>query len=227
MFTIPIFGALPDVSTGVVHARLHDDGRRPEHRRRLRGPARPRLRRLLRDGRVHRGLVRVGAVRATATSTSAPSASARTCPGFHISIWLLLLARRDPHGVRRRSLIGLPTLRLRGDYLAIVTLGFGEILPQVARNGDNLFGTGFNLTNGAERDHADRRARASAACTTTLHGLPGSFFTQRRELLLLDGDRARCSSRSSARCGCATRGSAAPGSRSARTRPPRRRWACR
>ena len=37
-------------------------------------------------------------------------------------------------------LIGLPTLRLRGDYLAIVTLGFGEIMPQVARNGDNLFG---------------------------------------------------------------------------------------
>jgi branched-chain amino acid transport system permease protein len=44
--------------------------------------------------------------------------------------------------------IGLPTLRLRGDYLAIVTLGFGEILPQIARNGDNFFGTGFNLTNG-------------------------------------------------------------------------------
>ena len=45
-------------------------------------------------------------------------------------------------------IIGLPTLRLRGDYLAIVTLGFGEILPQIARNGDNFFGTGFNLTNG-------------------------------------------------------------------------------
>jgi branched-chain amino acid transport system permease protein len=44
--------------------------------------------------------------------------------------------------------IGLPTLRLRGDYLAIVTLGFGEILPQIARNSDNFFGTGFNLTNG-------------------------------------------------------------------------------
>ena len=43
-------------------------------------------------------------------------------------------------------LIGLPTLRLRGDYLAIVTLGFGEILPQVANNGDSL--GGFNLTNG-------------------------------------------------------------------------------
>jgi len=45
-------------------------------------------------------------------------------------------------------IIGLPTLRLRGDYLAIVTLGFGEILPQIARNGDSFFGTGFNLTNG-------------------------------------------------------------------------------
>jgi branched-chain amino acid transport system permease protein len=47
-------------------------------------------------------------------------------------------------------IIGLPTLRLRGDYLAIVTLGFGEIMPQIARNGDNLFGTGFNLTGGTQ-----------------------------------------------------------------------------
>ena len=45
--------------------------------------------------------------------------------------------------------IGLPTLRLRGDYLAIVTLGFGEILPQIARNGDND-SAGFNLTNGPQ-----------------------------------------------------------------------------
>lgn len=30
--------------------------------------------------------------------------------------------------------LGLPTLRLRGDYLAIVTLGFGEIVPIVAQN---------------------------------------------------------------------------------------------
>ena len=29
-----------------------------------------------------------------------------------------------------------------------MTLGFGEIIPQVVRNGDNMFGTGFNLTNG-------------------------------------------------------------------------------
>src|SRR3954451_21261914 len=66
-------------------------------------------------------------------------------PGFHISIWILLFVA----GITTAFvgvLIGLPTLRLRGDYLAIVTLGFGEILPQIARNGDNLFG--FNLTNG-------------------------------------------------------------------------------
>jgi branched-chain amino acid transport system permease protein len=66
-------------------------------------------------------------------------------PGFHISIWILLLVAGIATSIVG-VIIGLPTLRLRGDYLAIVTLGFGEILPQVARNGDNLFG--FNLTNG-------------------------------------------------------------------------------
>lgn len=35
-------------------------------------------------------------------------------------------------------LVGLPSLRLRGDYLAIVTLGFGEILRVVIRNVDAL-----------------------------------------------------------------------------------------
>ena len=39
-------------------------------------------------------------------------------------------------------LFGAPTLRLRGDYLAIVTLGFGEIVPIVVRNWSEL-------TNGA------------------------------------------------------------------------------
>ncbi len=69
-------------------------------------------------------------------------------PGIHISIWLLLLLAAVVTAVLG-VMIGLPTLRLRGDYLAIVTLGFGEILPQVARNGDDLFGTGFNLTGGS------------------------------------------------------------------------------
>jgi len=69
--------------------------------------------------------------------------------GIHISIWILLVLAGVVTSILG-MLIGLPTLRLRGDYLAIVTLGFGEILPQVARNGNDLFGTGFNLTNGPQ-----------------------------------------------------------------------------
>jgi len=68
--------------------------------------------------------------------------------GFHFSIWLVL----PMAGIATALIgifIGLPTLRLRGDYLAIVTLGFGEILPQIFTHGDSLFNTGFNLTNGS------------------------------------------------------------------------------
>src|SRR5207248_2356791 len=74
---------------------------------------------------------------------------ATNSPGFHFSIWLILIAA----GIVTAFVgvvIGLPTLRLRGDYLAIVALGFGEIIPQIARNGDNLFGTGFNLAGGTQ-----------------------------------------------------------------------------
>ena len=35
-------------------------------------------------------------------------------------------------------MLGAPTLRLRGDYLAIVTLGFGEIVRIVAQNSESL-----------------------------------------------------------------------------------------
>ncbi|MFD1657406.1 branched-chain amino acid ABC transporter permease [Streptomyces caeni] len=44
-------------------------------------------------------------------------------------------------------LIGAPTLRLRGDYLAIVTLGFGEIFRITANNLDGI--SGPDLTNGS------------------------------------------------------------------------------
>jgi branched-chain amino acid transport system permease protein len=66
--------------------------------------------------------------------------------GIHISIWLVLLLAAILTAVGG-ILIGLPTLRLRGDYLAIVTLGFGEIIPQFVRNADSL--KGFDLTHGA------------------------------------------------------------------------------
>jgi branched-chain amino acid transport system permease protein len=68
-------------------------------------------------------------------------------PGFHISIWLVLIIA-GVFATIAGVLIGFPTLRLRGDYLAIVTLGFGEIMPQIAVNGDNLFG--HNITNGSQ-----------------------------------------------------------------------------
>jgi branched-chain amino acid transport system permease protein len=48
------------------------------------------------------------------------------------------------------ALIGLPTLRLRGDYIAIVTLAFGEIIRVVALNGNEITFGGYQLTNGAQ-----------------------------------------------------------------------------
>ena len=45
-------------------------------------------------------------------------------------------------------IIGGPTLRLKSDYLALVTLGFGEIIPQFMINGADI--GGFNVTNGTQ-----------------------------------------------------------------------------
>ena len=67
-------------------------------------------------------------------------------PGIHINLWIVLLLAGIFTAVVG-IVIGLPTLRLRGDYLAIVTLGFGEIVPQFVRNGDNF--KGFDLTSGS------------------------------------------------------------------------------
>ena len=69
----------------------------------------------------------------------------RELPGIHMSVWLILILAGCFTGLVG-ILIGLPTLRLRGDYLAIVTLGFGEIIPQFVRNADSL--KGFDLTHG-------------------------------------------------------------------------------
>jgi len=66
-------------------------------------------------------------------------------PGLHFNVWLLLIVGAV-FATILGVIIGLPTLRLRGDYLAIVTLGFGEIIPQAVNNGDDWFG--HNVTNG-------------------------------------------------------------------------------
>ena len=65
--------------------------------------------------------------------------------GIHLSVWLIV-----PLGAGVAALfgalLGAPTLKLRGDYLAIVTLGFGEII-RIFMN--NLNGP-VNITNGPQ-----------------------------------------------------------------------------
>ena len=56
-------------------------------------------------------------------------------PGIHLNFWTVVIVAGVIAGIAG-VIIGWPTLRLRGDYLAIVTLGFGEIIPDVFRNGD-------------------------------------------------------------------------------------------
>jgi len=52
---------------------------------------------------------------------------------IHLPFWLLLFVAMGMAAFFG-LLLGAPTLRLRGDYLAIVTLGFGEIVPRIFRN---------------------------------------------------------------------------------------------
>ena len=51
---------------------------------------------------------------------------------IHLPFWLLLFVGMFV-AAGFGAILGAPTLRLRGDYLAIVTLGFGEIVPSVFR----------------------------------------------------------------------------------------------
>ncbi|HXP92425.1 MAG TPA: ABC transporter ATP-binding protein [Candidatus Binatia bacterium] len=66
--------------------------------------------------------------------------------GIHIPFWIMLFGASFIAAIFG-ILLGAPTLRLRGDYLAIVTLGFGEIVPQTFlnlsqyTNGPNGIGT--------------------------------------------------------------------------------------
>ena len=65
--------------------------------------------------------------------------------GVHLNFWLVLPIAGLYCAVWG-IIIGAPTLRLKSDYLALVTLGFGEIIPEIFRNGQNI--NGFNLSNG-------------------------------------------------------------------------------
>jgi branched-chain amino acid transport system permease protein len=65
--------------------------------------------------------------------------------GIHLSLWVILPLAALVAGMFG-ALLGAPTLKLRGDYLAIVTLGFGEII-RIFMN--NLNGP-INITNGPQ-----------------------------------------------------------------------------
>ena len=70
---------------------------------------------------------------------------------FHGNFWILIfvsLAVAAAFG----AILGFPTLRLRGDYLAIVTLGFGEIVPQLFYNFDQWTG-GINAVGLIDQPH--------------------------------------------------------------------------
>jgi branched-chain amino acid transport system permease protein len=67
----------------------------------------------------------------------AVSGFAAELPGIHVN-FLIVLVVAIIFTTIAGMFIGLPTLRLRGDYIAIVTLAFGEIIGRSAVNGDEI-----------------------------------------------------------------------------------------
>ena len=72
-----------------------------------------------------------------------PAIAAMFPAGMHAPLWIVIPAAAGIAGIFG-VLLGAPTLRLRGDYLAIVTLGFGEIIRVFLNNLDHP----VNITNG-------------------------------------------------------------------------------
>ena len=72
-----------------------------------------------------------------------PAIAAMFPEGMHMPLWLIVPVGAGLAGLFG-MLLGAPTLKLRGDYLAIVTLGFGEIIRVFMNNLDQP----VNITNG-------------------------------------------------------------------------------
>ena len=78
------------------------------------------------------------------------SGFAATLPGIHVNFLLILIGAIIVCAVAG-AIIGLPTLRLRGDYIAIVTLAFGEIIGRIFQNGDEItIINDYKLSNGRQ-----------------------------------------------------------------------------
>jgi branched-chain amino acid transport system permease protein len=65
------------------------------------------------------------------------SGPAADLPGVHVNFLLVIVVAVVLTTIAGMA-IGLPTLRLRGDYIAVVTLAFGEIIGRIATNGDQI-----------------------------------------------------------------------------------------
>jgi branched-chain amino acid transport system permease protein len=70
-------------------------------------------------------------------------------PGIHFNFLIILVLAVIATTIAG-VLIGVPTLRLRGDYVGIVTLAFGEIIGQVVANGREIQFLGGSLTGGPQ-----------------------------------------------------------------------------
>jgi branched-chain amino acid transport system permease protein len=77
------------------------------------------------------------------------SGPAANLPGIHLNFLIIVVLAIIATTIAG-MVIGLPTLRLRGDYIAIVTLAFGEIVGRIAINGDEIKGFGTQLTAGRQ-----------------------------------------------------------------------------
>jgi branched-chain amino acid transport system permease protein len=125
---------------------------------------------------------------------------ASTLPGIHLNFLLVLVIAVIVTTIAG-MLIGLPTLRLRGDYIAIVTLAFGEIIGRIVINGDQITIAGEKITNGRQGiTPIDKINLPFVEPFTGLELRPWYFVAL---------------------------GLVVPGSPCARTRSPPPRWACR
>jgi branched-chain amino acid transport system permease protein len=86
--------------------------------------------------------------------------------GIHLSVWIIVPLAALVAGFFG-ALLGAPTLKLRGDYLAIVTLGFGEIIRIFMNNLNDP----INFTNGPQGINSIDPIRIFAV---NLAGEPGS-----------------------------------------------------
>src|SRR5829696_1652172 len=86
---------------------------------------------------------------------------AASLPGIHLNFVIVCILAIIICAIAG-MLIGLPTLRLRGDYIAIVTLAFGEIIGRIVINGDELHYKDVPLLGGPLEDLFGKGADFSA-----------------------------------------------------------------